>query len=287
MKTTPFLYRRAESVEHAVELLSEHGDDAKVLAGGQSLIPMIALHLARPSVLVDITRIPGLAAIDVDADGATIGALARHRDVEEHPDLRLRQPVLAQAGEHVGHYPIRVRGTFGGSLAHADPASEWCVAALLLDAEVSVMGSEGARSIAAVDLFRGFLTTDLRDGEILTSVRLRTDQRATISEFSRRRGDFAIVVAAVAVTLDDGVVDSARVVLGGVDSSPVRCEAAESVLLGSSLDAPVATATGAAAAAAVDPPSDVHAAGWYRRRLVEVLVRRGVDALAAEPVPVS
>lgn len=280
MKPTPFRYERAESAEHAVALLAEHGDDAKILAGGQSLVPMIALHLAQPAVLVDINRVPGLADVTAESGVISIGALTRHREVEESELLQREQPVFAAAGSNVGHYPIRVRGTFGGSLAHADPASEWCAVALLLDAEVDVLGPGGRRSIPVDSLFDGFLTTTVRDDELLLGARLRRGRRAAFTELSRRRGDFALVLAGVAVEEGpDGSVTAARVVLGGVDASVVRSPDAEEALVGSPLSTRSASLAGEAAAAAVDPPSDVHAAGWYRRQLVQVLVRRCAESL--------
>ncbi len=281
MKPAPFLYHRADSAEHAVSLLAEHGDEAKLLAGGQSLVPMMALHLASPTVLIDLNRATELEGVELLADAVRIGALTRHRQVEEHAALRAAAPVFAQAGSQVGHLPIRVRGTFGGSIAHADPSSEWCLLARLLDAEISVAGPDGLRVVTAEDFFHGFLTTDLAPDEIVTSVTCRTDLRATVLEQARRPGDFAMVLVGVAVrTGPSAVVEEARVALGGVASSVVRSEQAESALLGRRLDDEAAAIAGQIAASSVDPPSDVHADGWYRAHLVEVLVARAVRSLA-------
>ena len=237
MKPASFEYHRVDTVEDALERLGELGEDAKLLAGGQSLVPMMNFRIVRPSALVDISRIPDLRYIARDGDGLRIGGLTVHREIE-HADDELLDGfgVLKAAAPLVGHMPIRSRGTFGGSVAHADPSAEWCMLTLLLDGEIVARGAEGERTIAADDFFLGFFTTALEPGEMLTEVRFRRPLRqAAIEEFARRHGDFAIVAVAAGVESDNGSCSHARVVIGGVDEVPLRVEAAEEVLLGSDL----------------------------------------------------
>lgn len=288
MKPTPFRYERATTVDHVTALLAEHGDEAKVLAGGQSLVPMISMHLARPAVLIDVNGLADLDFVRVVGAEVSIGALARHRTVEEDMALRAAQPVFGAAGRLVGHYPIRVRGTFGGSLAHADPASEWCLLALLLGGEATVVSSRGMRRISSDDLFAGFLTTSLEPDELLVDVRLPDAgaRRASVQEVSRRHGDFAVVLAGVAVEFDGDRCVDARVALGGVAGTVVRSPSAESVLRSRVLTPEVIAEAVAAARSDVDPASDVHADAWYRRHLVGVLVERCIGDVLAAPVPV-
>jgi aerobic carbon-monoxide dehydrogenase medium subunit len=281
MKPAAFAYHRAESVEEAVGLLAELGDDAKVLAGGQSLVAMMNFRLVRPTALVDINPVRGLGyIIDDRGDGGSggglrIGAMTRHRDVERYPGLLGGLDVLPRAARWVGHYPIRTRGTFGGSLAHADPSAEWCVLSLLLDAEILVTGPDGVRVVAAQDFFRGFLEPALAHGELVTEVRFpRRVQRAGFQEFNRRHGDFMIVGAGVAFDLDDGRCRDVRIALGGVGATPVRVPEAEAVLEGELAGPDAFVEAGRAAAAAIDPPGDLHGSSAYRRELASVLIGR-------------
>ncbi|MDQ4043216.1 MAG: xanthine dehydrogenase family protein subunit M [Actinomycetota bacterium] len=279
MKPAAFKYQRANTVEEAIEQLTELGDDAKLLAGGQSLVAMMNFRLVRPSALVDITPIPDLQYLEPDGEGLKVGALTPHRWVEEmeEPDLLKGFSVLKEAARWVGHYPIRTLGTFGGSIAHADPSAEWCMLAVLLDAEIVAVGPEGERVIPASDFFQGFFMTALEPDEMVVEVRFpEPAPHASIQEFARRAGDFAIVSAAVALDVRDGKCSSARVVLGGVSDIPLRVPEAERVLEGADASREAFEEAGQEAAKAIDPPSDVHGDADYRRDLSAVLVRRAL-----------
>ena len=272
MKPAAFEYHRVATAEEAIDRLAELGEDAKVLAGGQSLVPMMNFRIVRPPALVDVSRVPDLAYLARDGDALQIGALALHRDVEHaRDDLLDGFGVLKQAAPLVGHLPIRARGTFGGSVAHGDPASEWCLLAVALGAEIVARGPDGERTIPADEFFLGFFTTALEPGELLCEVRFPAPRpRAALEEFARRHGDYAIVAAAVAL---DG---EPRVVIGGVDAVPVRAGAAEAVLAGGEPDAEAIEEAAQAAAGEVDPGSDVHGSADYRRKLTAVMVRRAL-----------
>lgn len=281
MKPPPFAYHRAATVDEAVGLLAELGDEAKVLAGGQSLVALMNFRLARPSALVDINRVPGLGYI-VDDGPLRIGALTRHRDVERYPGMLDGLDVLPRAARWVGHYPIRTQGTFAGSIAHADPSAEWCLLAVLLEAEIEAVGPRGRRVVETGDFFRGFLDTALEPDEMITEVRFpRRPDAAGMQEFARRHGDFMIVGAAVAFDLAGGRCHDARVALGGVASTPVRVTEAERVLEGQVPDDEVFAEAGQVVARAIEPPSDVHGSSAYRRRLAAALVRRAAGEAMA------
>jgi carbon-monoxide dehydrogenase medium subunit len=280
VKPPPFAYRRVEAPEEAVELLVRYGDEAKVLAGGQSLVPMLALRLVRPAVLIDVSRITALRHATRDGETLRIGALARHRDLA---DAAVGGPddgygVVRRIVPLVGHEPIRTRGTFGGSVAHADPAAEWPLLSVLLDAELVALGPAGERTIPAADFFLGYFTTALESDELLVEARLPRPWRgAAVHEHARRHGDFALVSAATAVeTGEDGRCTAARVALGAVDDVPLRVPQAERVLVGSRLQDEAIAESAAAAAAAIDPPDDIHASGGHRRQLAAVLLRRAL-----------
>jgi carbon-monoxide dehydrogenase medium subunit len=282
VKPSSFEYHRAASAEEAIHLLDTLGEDAKLIAGGQSLVPMMNFRLARPAALVDIGRISELSYVRLEGGaGLRIGALTPHGVIEtiNDPAVLAGYSVIVRAARWIGHPPIRTRGTFGGSLAHADPAAEWCILALLLDAEVVVAGPSGTRTIAASDLFVGFLTSALAPNEMILEARFpHRVPNSSFHEFARRQGDFAVVAAAVWLDLDGGACRSARVVLGGVASTPVRAHEAEAVLTGAPLDPQrIREAAGAAAAASLTPISDVHGSSAYRRQLANVLVRRAIE----------
>jgi len=235
--------------------------------------------LVRPSALVDIGGIPDLQYIEPHEEGLKIGALTPHRWVEEmeDPDLLEGFSVLKHAARWVGHYPIRTLGTFGGSIAHADPSAEWCMLATLLDAEVVAVGPEGERVIPAPEFFFGFFMTALEPDEMIVEVRFpRAAPHAALQEFARRAGDYGIVAAAVALEVSDGRCNSARVVLGGVADTPLRVSEAERVLEGAEVSREAFEEAGWAAAKAVDPPSDVQGTAEYRRDLSAVLIRRAL-----------
>lgn len=273
MKPPPFRYTRVDDAAHAVERLAELGDGAKVLAGGQSLLPMMSFRLARPTWLVDVGRVSELRGATVGDGTVAVGALTTHRDVAGLAGC----PVLAETAPLIAHEPIRARGTFGGSVAHGDPVAEWCVATTLLDGEIDALGPGGRRTIPAASFFHGMLATDLAPDELLTEVRLRTRDRAAICEHARRHGDFALVVAAVAFDLAPGeACRDPRIVVGGVDAVPLRLPDAEAVIDGVAADDDAIGACAHLAAAAIDPASDVHAGADDRRALTAVLVERAL-----------
>ncbi|MDP9477044.1 MAG: xanthine dehydrogenase family protein subunit M [Actinomycetota bacterium] len=279
MKPAAFEYRRASTVEGAVEQLTELGDDAKLLAGGQSLVAMMNFRLVRPSALVDVKGIPDLQYVEPDGEGLRIGALTPHRWVEvmEEPGVLEGFSVLKKAARWVGHYPIRTLGTFGGSIAHADPSSEWCILATLLDAELVAFGPGGERVIPASDFFQGFFTTALEPDEMIVEVRFpKPAPHAALQEYARRAGDYGIVVAAVALDVEDGECRSARVTLGGVSDAPQRIPEAEQVLEGADVGQEVFREAGQEAAKVIDPPSDVQGTAEYRRDLSATLIKRAL-----------
>jgi carbon-monoxide dehydrogenase medium subunit len=289
MKPTPFAYRKATSVAEAAAWLHELGDEAKVLAGGQSLVPMMNLRLAAPTALVDINDVPGLAGIRWVDGELRLGALVRHRHLEAYPAALPGFAVLPKAARFIGHYGVRDRGSVGGSIAHADSTAEWCLMAALFDAEIHVVGVSGPRVVRAEDFFQGFLATSLHHDEVVVEVRLpRGATYSAIHEFAQRHGDFAVVAAAAAFDMVDGRLRNVRLVLGGVAGSPVRAREAEQLLQGEELGDELIAEAGAVAAAGVDPVSDGHASSDYRRRLTQTLLVRALrEALATGPDPAS
>jgi len=285
MKPAAFEYRRASTVKEAVEGLTQLGDDAKLLAGGQSLVAMMNFRLVRPSALVDVKGIPDLQYVEPDGEGLKIGALTPHRWVEvmEDPDVLEGFSVLKKAARWVGHYPIRTLGTFGGSIAHADPSSEWCILATLLDAEMVAVGPGGERVIPASEFFQGFFMTALEPDEMVVEVRFpEPAPHAALQEYARRAGDYGIVVAAVSLNVEGGECRSARVVLGGVSDVPERIPEAERVLGGATVGEEVFEEAGQAAAKVIDPPSDVQGTAEYRRDLSATLVKRALTEATAK-----
>ena len=286
MKPAPFRYYRTHSVPETVARLAELGDGAKILAGGQSLVPMMNFRLARPSALVDVTRIPGLEYLRPGPDGLRIGALTRHRTVElcRDPAVLDGFGVLPRSARWIGHYPIRARGTFGGSIAHADPAAEWCLLAVLLDANVVLAGPSGTRSVPAGGFFEGFYTTSAEPDEMVTELHFpRPARHAALAEFAQRQGDFAVAAAAVSVDLREAapqICHTVRVVLGGVGPLPFVVDTAD--LAGQPAAPATWRAAGELAAAQIDPPADGHGSAAYRRKLTATLVERAlIDAGAA------
>ncbi len=276
MKPAPFDYVRADSVEHAVTRLAEAngGGEGKIIAGGQSLMPLLALRLAQPSVLIDINRIRGLAEISpLPGGGLRIGALTRHRRLAAQRE----HPLLAEAARWVGHAAIRTRGTLGGSLAHADPAAELPVVAAAAGAVALVAGPGGQRRVAAAELFSGALQTCLDDDELIEAVEFPAMSRWGFAEFARRHGDFGLVIIAVAE-----VGGSLRLALGGVAATPVRPVTAEAILAAGPLDTDRINQAAAAAAGEIEPASDIHATAGYRRQLTRVLVARALAQAAEE-----
>lgn len=284
MKPPAFEYVAAESVEEATARLAEYGDDARPIAGGQSLVPMMNFRLVSPAVLVDIRRIAPPDAIG-KADGhVRIGALTRHRALETSPLIRDRFPVLAAAMTHVAHLAIRNRGTIGGSLCHADPAAELPAMAVLLDARIHVARRNGERIVEAGAFFEGALWTALDDGEIVTRIDFPLLPPGTgwgFREFARRHGDFALAGAAATVTGSAGRAAEVRIALFGVGETPVRAAAAEALLTGTGFEPDAVAAAIDALRNAVDPDDDLHASADYRRHLAGILAGRALgDAWA-------
>jgi CO/xanthine dehydrogenase FAD-binding subunit len=279
MKPAAFEYVVADSAEMAVAALAGAGGEAKIIAGGQSLVPMLNFRLLRPSLLVDINRIPGLAYVRQDGDVIRIGVLTRHHQLETSPAIARHFPVLTEAMTHVAHLAIRNRGTIGGSLSHADPAAELPMMAMLLDAELKIVAAKGTRTIAARDFFRDALLVDLAEDEIMTEIVLPKLPSGTgwgFEEVSRRSGDFALAAVAVTLTLADGAIAQARIAMTGVAPTARRVPDAEAMLAGTMLDKGTDDAVIAAVRAAAEPPTDLHASSDYRRHLVGVLARRAL-----------
>lgn len=278
MKCPPVELHRPRELDEVLALLADLGDDAKVLAGGQSLVPLLNFRLARPTHLVDINRVAGLEELSVSATALSLGALARQRAVERHPAAAVACPLLADALPFVGHSQIRNRGTVVGSVTHADPAAEVPAVALALDARVHCHSSRGRRELAAEDFFEGVFTTALFPDELVVRVvfPIRTGARGSaFEELSRRRGDFALVGVAASVALsDEDRVAEVRLVCSGVGATPVRCRSAEAAMAG----APLRTLPEAARLVTkeVDPPDDLHAPAEYRRHLAGVLALRAL-----------
>jgi carbon-monoxide dehydrogenase medium subunit len=274
-------YEAPATVAEAVDLLAEHQDEASVLAGGQSLIPLLALRLARPAVLIDINGLGELSEVSA-ADGWTaIGAMTREYVAEESAMIAGSVPLLAAALPLIGHEAIRSRGTIGGSLAHGDPAAELPAVARALDAEFVVRSRPGDRVVQAADWFEGYLATARRPDEILVEVRFPTagpGTGAAFEEVARRHGDFAIVGLAVSLTLADGAISDARLAFSGVADVPVRAADAEDLLVGNRPSPELFEEAARRATAGLDPPADLHGSSEYRKKIAATLVRRGLQA---------
>lgn len=277
MKPAPFDYVRAKSVDEAVSALATADGNAKVLAGGQSLVPMLNFRLVDTPLFVDINGIEGLSGIaETDDGGLRVGALTRHFAVETSVFVQQRFPVLHEAMKHVAHLAIRNRGTIGGSLSHADPAAELPAMAVLLDAVIETANPAGGRQIPAREFFFAPLTTALEPDEIVVAVHLPGLPDGAgwgFEEFAQRRGDFAVAGAAAIVVRDGENVSHARIALMGVHDTPLRAVAAEDAMLSDGVDAAAAAAQGEA-----DPTNDLHGSSDYRRHLVGVLTRRALTA---------
>jgi len=286
MKPAAFEYFAPATVDEALALLHEHGDEAKILAGGQSLMPLMNLRLARPKVIVDINRISGLDGIAATADGGlAIGALARERAVEKSALVRERHPLLVAGMPLIGHFQIRNRGTIGGSIVHADPAAELPALSLLLDCDFLLARKDGARVIAASDFYLGYLTTAIEPGELLTEIRLPKWRAGTawgIDEIARRKGDFALVGVAVRAELNGGgILQDVAIVMFGVGGKPQRIESAEAILKGRPIEPGVLRALSQAIADELEPDSDIHASSAYRKEVGGVLARRVLESALA------
>ena len=286
MKPPPFDFVCPKTVGEVISLLEKHQSDAKLIAGGQSLMPLLNMRLARPDILIDLSKVADLDYIKEADGGLTIGAMTCQRTVERSELVKSRQPLLHEATRFIAHPQIRNRGTIGGSLAHADPAAVYPAVAVALDAKLEVAGPKGKRSVEAADFFVSYLTTVLEPNEMITEVRLpglpaRTG--CSFIEVSRRHGDYALTGIASTVTLQNGgQCSAARIVLFGVGATPVRARKAEQVMVGQK---PGEKLIGQAAEKAnediEEPLSDIHASAEYRRHLAQVLTRRGL-AVACE-----
>jgi carbon-monoxide dehydrogenase medium subunit len=281
VKPAPFVYHAPKTVDDALANLAEFGpQDGRVLAGGQSLIPMMAFRMARPAHLIDINTVAGLDRLAVESGVLSVGACVRHaafhHPVVEGPTGTL----LSRVVRDIAHYPIRLRGTFCGSLAHADPASEWCLAAVTLGAEIVAMSRRGRRVMAADDFFEGMMATALAEDELLLEARLpllSPETRFGFYEFSRRAGDYALAMALVTFRLQDGVIVAPRIGIGGAEARPRRMAAAEAVLAGRGPDSESFRAAAEAAADAVEPMEDIHADAEFRLDLVRAVTRRALE----------
>lgn len=280
MKLPPFEYASPATLAEAVALLASSGGTAKPIAGGQSLLPTMAFRLAAPTLLVDLRKVPDLDRIAIQEDGVRLGAKVRWRDIEDDARLRSAHPLLVAAIAHVAHYQIRNLGTVGGSLAHADPAAEMPGIAVTCDAEITLTGSSGSRVVRSGDFFLGSLSTALADDELIVEVRLPpwpAKRHWAFEEFSRRRGDFALAAVAVFYDVDEaGRAGNAHVGVIGACNRPHRLAQAEAALDGRVIDESAIRAAASAAAAAVDPPEDLHASAAYRRSLVGTLLERAL-----------
>jgi carbon-monoxide dehydrogenase medium subunit len=281
MKPPPFEYVAPRNTDEAVALLAQYGDRAKVLAGGQSLVPLLNFRLAQPEMLVDVNRIAELAYVRSIDSNVAIGALTRQHTLERDDAIRARLPIVAEACRLIGHLPIRHRGTVGGSLAHADPASELPAVMVALEAEMTASRKGSRRVLPADQFFTGIFSTALAPDELLTDIRVPNLPPRTGSAFveiARRAGDFALVGAAVLITLDaDGRVTRARLALCGAGPTPVRAREAERVLVGERPDGRALDDAIEKMAAATDPPGDIHASAAFRKKLARHVGRQAIE----------
>jgi CO/xanthine dehydrogenase FAD-binding subunit len=288
MKPAPFEYVDARSLDETVALLGRHGDHARLLAGGQSLVPLMNMRLARPRVVIDLNRVESLAYVRETDGGLAIGAMTRQAAAEQSRQVADRWPLLVEALGLAGHPAIRNRGTVGGSLAHADPAAELSAAVLALDGRLTLAGPRGQRTVEARAFFRGALTTAMAPDEILTEVAfppLPSRTGACFLEVARRHGDFALVAVAAVATLDaTGLCAHARLAFAGVGATPLRAERAEALLVGRGADAALFAEAARAVSEGLAPESDLHASADYRREVAGVLTRRAL-ARAWERAP--
>jgi len=285
MKPAPFRYVSPRSVSEAVELLHEHSEAAKVLAGGQSLVPMMSMRLAQPEVIIDINRIDQLASLQEKPDGSwRVGALVRHATLERIKPTGPIASLLKRAASEIGHFPIRLRGSIGGSLVHADPAAEWPTVAMALEGTLVLESAGGVRRVAMSEFVDGPYSTSIREDELLTGIELPPPSpglSAGFAELSRRPGDFATALSAVWLTAEDGIVSAARVVVGGMPGGPIRCLQAEEAMTGRAADAIKPGAVGEAARASCHAYDDFHAPAAYRLAMSSVVVEDAVTAALA------
>jgi CO/xanthine dehydrogenase FAD-binding subunit len=286
LKPSPFEYFAPDTLEEVLALLGEHGEDARPLAGGQSLVPMMAFRLARPSVVIDLNRLSGLSAVRADNGRVRVGAMLREKAAERSDVIAGSVPLLARALPLIGHEAIRSRGTVGGSISHSDPAGEIPAVAVATGAEMTaVSAARGERTLAAEDFFVTHFTTALEPDELLTEVTFPTATGGTgvaFEEMARRHGDFAIVGVGTTIHLTDGVIDGARVVLTGMADTPLRVTPAETVLVGAAPGKDCFEQAAREAVSDLDPPSDLHGTSAYRRHVAQVLIQRSLQHAVEE-----
>jgi carbon-monoxide dehydrogenase medium subunit len=284
VKPAPFAYARAASLEQVFDLLARHGDEARLLAGGQSLIPTLNLRLSAPTLLIDINGLDELAGIAVENGELRIGALTRHRALEESDEVARHSPLLKLAMPYIAHPAVRNRGTIGGSIALADPAAELPACAVALGAYIELRGADGARRVEAAQFFRGLYETDLRPGEVVTAVTIPAYAgcRSAIAEFARRHGDYAMIGLAAHARMDGRTVADARLVFFGVGAKPVQAQAAAAAIEGSEIDDASIAAAKQALANDLEPVGDLHASAATRLHLAGVLTARVLRQLATE-----
>jgi aerobic carbon-monoxide dehydrogenase medium subunit len=284
MKPAPFIYYAPTSLDEAVALLAELGpQDGRILAGGQSLVPTMAFRMARPAHLIDINGIAELATVTVRDNILAIGACVRHAAFETDAVPGATGALLRKVVENIAHYPIRTRGTFCGSIANADPASEWCCVVAALDGVVLARSQRGIRRVAAADFFQGVMTTVLEEDELIVAIELPLlleDTATGFAEFSRRKGDFAIAMALVTYRLESGLIIQPRVAIGGAETHPRRLPEAEALLTGKMPEGIAFSAAAQTASLAIDPMEDINNTTGYRRKLVQTLLKRALETAA-------
>ena len=282
MKAPAFDYAKPRSIEAALQLLAEHGDEARVLAGGQTLLATLNMRLSEPALLIDITGIAALRGIAVADERLRIGALVTHSEIESSPLVATHAPLLAQAAPHIAHRAIRNRGTFGGSIAFADPAAEWPACLVALDGVVVVHGSQGERRIAAEDFFIDLYATALFQGEVIIACELPIRQngdRSVFTELARRHGDYAVVGLALATRIEAGIVRHARLAFLGIGATPIRARKTEADLEGQALDAALVASAASTLERELDPLGDLTHAPKTKLHLATVLARRALTSL--------
>jgi len=288
MKPAPFAYHRPTTVEEAVDLLAEHGPEARIIAGGQSLVPMMNLRMSKPSVLIDVNRISALGGWKSHGDVVRTGATLRQSAFERDASLAASLPLLREAVRHVGHVATRARGTVGGSLCHADPAAELPVCAQALDAVIVARSKRGVRRVEAQDFFRGVFTTALDEDEMVEVIEWpvpSASHRFAFVEVARRHGDFAIVSVACRLDMSaEGHIADARLAVGGAAAAPARLSEVEAKLCGKPASGKTLEEVAALAREALSPSDDIHATAEYRKDLMAVLVRRAIVAAAGQTV---
>jgi len=284
MKAPPLAYVRARSLAEVFALLETHGDNAKVLAGGQSLIAALNMRLSAPELLIDISRLTDISGIHVRNGSVSIGALTTHAEIERSPEVRKYLPLLAQAAPHIAHPAIRNVGTIGGSLALADPAAEWPACCVALDARLVIAGKSGTRRVAARDFFKGLYATALRTGEVLTHVEIKIpgpDYRSTFVELAQRRGDYAIAGLAAVAKRAGGALMDLRLAFLGVGQAPVLARGAMAAMEGKRVSTDTITAAAKALAKDLDPAPDLYSSAATKLLLARVLTGRALAVLGA------